>query len=259
MKQSIYSFAGTAKKLKASLPDRFRFDEKKHAYFLNDKPMMGCTSVLGVIAKPALIGWASKMACEHIRDTGIEKTIDGIHYILTQGHLIEEAKNAHRKKKEAAGESGTDLHALAEGYIRLCIDSNDGKPHAVCPAGLEQFRDWAITHSVKFLATEKRMYSKTWWIAGTADIIFEKDGKKYIGDIKTYKKIWDRVPFFQCAGYANMYEEMTGGKETISGYCVLRLSKDGSFEEKWSFDIEGDTKAFFACVELYRQLQNYTT
>ena len=44
------------------MSDEFVFDEKEHAYFLNGKPMLGCTSVLGVIAKPALIQWAANEA-----------------------------------------------------------------------------------------------------------------------------------------------------------------------------------------------------
>ena len=237
------------------IPDNFAEDHSYYADSEGKKPYTGITTVLGVIGKPALVSWAAKMVVEYIKDNGIFNDTEETYEITIK--QLEEAKNAHRKKKEAAGESGTDLHALAEGYVRLSIQEYDGKPMDTCPTGLEQFRDWAKQENITFLEPEKKMYSKTWWIAGTADLIFEKDGKKYIGDIKTYAKIWDRVPFFQCAGYANMYEEMTEGKETIAGYCIIRISKDGTFETKWSFDTVGDTRAFFACVELYRQLQNY--
>lgn len=233
----------------------FKFDPVEHVYTLDGKPLMGVTSVLGVIAKPALVPWAAKMVVEYIKDNGLFNDTEETYEITIK--QLEEAENAHRKKKEDAGEKGTDLHALAEGYVRLCIQENDGKPMDVCPAGLELFRDWAKGENITFLETEKRMYSKNWWVAGTCDLVFEKEGKKYIGDIKTYAKIWDRVPFFQCSGYAAMYEEMNDGKEIIAGYCVLRVSKDGSFEAKWSFDTIGDTKAFFAAVELYKQLQNF--
>lgn len=238
------------------MADTFAFDEVEHIYTLNDKPLMGVTSVLGVIAKPALVPWAAKMTVEYVGDHIEQCIVDGK---LDEGALatmLLDAKNAHRKKKEDAGEKGTDLHTLAEGYIRLCIQENNGQPMEVCPAGIERLRDWAKTNKVTFLASEKKMYSKTWWIAGTCDLVFEKEGKKFVADIKTYAKIWDRVPFFQCAGYASMLEEM-GEKKPIAGYCILRLSKDGSFEEKWSFDTIGDTKAFFACVELYRQLKTF--
>ena len=43
----------------------FRFDEKKHRYYLDGKSMTGCTTVLGVIAKPALIQWAADHAAAY--------------------------------------------------------------------------------------------------------------------------------------------------------------------------------------------------
>ena len=92
------------------------------------------------------------------------------------------------------------------------------------------------------------------WTAGTVDFLAEKDGKKFVGDVKTYDKIWDRVPFLQCAGYSLMLEEM--GHKTDS-YCIIRLGKDGSFEEKWSFDTEGDRQGFLAALTLFKQLQTW--
>ena len=251
--------------MKQEIPQGFHFRASDHSYFYDGKRMTGITTILGVINKPALVGWAARMAVEYLADhigelIGADKE--------TTERILTDAKNAHTKKKEKAGEAGTDLHALAEGWIKMCIQETDGVPSLPCPAGLEKLRDWAQSENVKFLESEKKMYSKTWWVAGTVDMIFEKEGKKYIGDIKTQAKIWDRTPFFQMAGYANLYEEMmieqaippTKGKmDYIDGYCILRVSKDGSFEAKWSFDVAGDTKAFFACVELFRQLQTFKT
>jgi hypothetical protein len=123
------------------------------------------------------------------------------------------------------------------------------------PTTITPFVNWAVENDIRFLASEKRFYSKSLLVAGTADLIFEKDGKRYVGDVKTFKKLWDRTPMFQCAGYALLAEEM--GEPKFDGYCVLRLSEDGTFEAKWSYDVEGDTRAFLACVELYRQLNQW--
>lgn len=241
----------------------FTFDPIKHVYTLDGKPLTGVTTVLGVINKPALVAWASKMAVEHIKGNAPWDEAQSV-YLVSESQL-EDAKQAHRRKKEDAGEKGTDLHALVEEYVNWCLEIG-GLASVTTVASyqlkwepIRKFINWAVNNQIRFLESEKRMYSRNWWLAGTADLIFEKDGKKYIGDIKTYAKIWDRVPFFQCAGYANFYEEMSEGKDHIDGYCVLRLSKDGSFEEKWSFDVEGDTRAFFAAAELYRQLQTFKT
>src|SRR3990167_9217116 len=163
----------TLKKLHDNMyvPDNFAEDHSYYADAEGKKQYMGITSVLGVISKPMLIPWAAKMVVEYIKDNGLYNDTEETYEITIK--QLEEAKNAHRKKKEDAGEKGTDLHALAEGYVRLSIQEYDGKPMDVCPTGLEKFRDWAIQENIKILEPEKRMYSKNWWIAGTCDLIFE--------------------------------------------------------------------------------------
>ncbi len=232
----------------------FVFDPTTHSYFLDGKPMTGVTTILGVLAKPALIGWAAKMAVEHIR-TYASKDEDG-EYMLVDEELLEGARKAHAQKRDDAATKGTDLHAIVEAYVKRCIEAG-GKPQELIPdeADIEKFAIWAAQEKVTFLASERRMYSKDLFVAGTVDIVFEKDGKTYIGDVKTYAKIWDRVPFFQAAGYGFMFSETEN--KTIDGYCILRLSKDGSFEALWGFDVEGDTEAFLACVTLYRRLKEF--
>jgi hypothetical protein len=243
----------------------FVFDEATHSYFYDGRPMSGVTSILSVIAKPALIGWAAKMACESVREKATVAELDGVKlYTIGEADLVE-AQKAHAKKKDDAAQKGTDLHALVEAYVGECVANAGGavlNPYDPKYQPIEKFIGWATENNIRFIASEKQLYSKELWVAGTCDLVFEKDGKRFVGDIKTYAKIWDRVPFFQCAGYSIMVEEMTHadlGEEAdkIDGYCVLRLSKDGTFEAQWSYDIEGDRKAFLACVELYRALQNY--
>jgi hypothetical protein len=264
----------------AAVPPGFYFDSKEHAYFLDGKPLHGITTVLGVIAKPALVAWAANQAVEYIKEncpldtTGLEV---GLRHVTDA--QLGNARIAHRKKKEDAAEKGTDLHALVESYVQWCIDTNQGKAKQYFTPGIELFVNWAIDNNIRFLASEQRLYSKEHWVAGTCDLVFEKDGKTYIGDVKTYKKIWDRTPFFQCAAYGMMWEEMNkdsitrtvkdifegdGTKDVeitespeIDGYCVLRLSKDGTFEAKWSFDIDGDRTAFLNALGLYKALKAY--
>ena len=236
----------------APVSDVFEFDEKSHVYKLNGKRMTGVTTVLGVINKPALVGWAARMAVDHIEAVwrgGVLFSKIGV------AEICAAARVAHTKKKEAGGTKGTDLHAMVEEYVKDCIAQYQGRAIVPLHQEIQKFAAWAHDNKIKFLASEKMFYSKSLFVAGTADLLFEKDGKRYVGDIKTFKKIWDRTPMFQCAGYALLAEEM--GEPRFDGYCILRLSEDGSFEEKWSYDVEGDTKAFLACVELYRQLNNW--
>ncbi len=239
------------------IPQGFYFRESDHAYFFDGKKMTGCTTILGVLNKPALVPWAARMAIDHIRLHSTESTFEAPN-LLVSPITLEEAKTAYAKKRDEGAEKGTNTHSLCEGYIKECIRTNGGKP--LVPfnpneESLEAFIEWALRNVDKFLASEEKLYSKELWVAGTADFIFEKGGKVYVGDIKTYKKIWDRTPFYQCAGYGLMKKEMEGTE--IAGYVIVNLPKERAFKESedilWSFDIEGDTKAFLACAEIYRQ------
>ena len=234
---------------------------KKHVYLFDGKQMTGVTTVLGVIAKPALIQWAADMACEYVANKFKEIQFP----VATDDEIrvwLEEARTAHTKKKEDAGTKGTDVHALVEEYIKTCIEK-DGLPIVEAKTGEDpmfyKFRKWAIDNGVRFLASEKKVYSESWFVAGTFDFSFEKDGKRFIGDLKTMGRIWDKVPHAQAAAYRKMSVEM--GEKDYDGTCIVNISKPSEkylseLTESWSYDFETDTKAFEAALVLYRFLQN---
>lgn len=237
------------------------FNAKNHRYELDGKPVTGVTTILGVLAKPALIQWAADMTAKWIREncTACDELSGDSgerHYTCHESDL-QEAVKAHIKKKEAAGERGTDVHALIEEYIKLCIEhgGNALTAHRNDPM-VQKFIDWAMLNNIRFLASEKQVYSRELWFAGTADFTFEKDGKRYVGDLKTMRKMWDRVPFFQTAGYMIALEEM--GEEKYDGSCIININKETTeLTEHWTYDHENDKQAFRACLTLYRQLSNF--
>lgn len=92
----------------------YSFKEQGHQHFWNGKRMTGVTTVLGIIAKPALIGWASNMCADYILANGKIKDED---FILVSKQTIEEARKAHAKKKEAAGDIGTKIHEFINLWI----------------------------------------------------------------------------------------------------------------------------------------------
>lgn len=95
------------------------FDPKTHSYLIDGKPATGITTIISVLAKPALIGWAAKMTAEFIQLNG--KWSEDKTQVTITGKQLEEAKSAHRKKKEEAGVKGTDAHTLVEEYITTCL------------------------------------------------------------------------------------------------------------------------------------------
>lgn len=237
----------------------FKFDDKKHVYTLDGKRLYGVTSVLGVIAKPALIQWSANQAVEYI-----EKYFEGLKdnslpwpAILAAAYtdnLFKEARTAHRKKKEAAGDVGADVHAECEGLIKLAIP-NGGKLTKNIVHGnqmVQKFINWAVENDVTFLASEKQMYSKEMWVAGTCDFTAKIGDKLFMGDIKTSSGIYGREYFFQCAGYILMAEEHG---EKFDASIIVRLGKDGSFETKESHDLDTDKKGFRAALDLFKALE----
>lgn len=236
------------------MTDNFQFDDKKHVYTLDGKRLYGVTSVLGVIAKPALIGWSAKMVTEWINENC--PTNDSGVFQVTKADL-EIAKNAHRKKKEEAGDVGTDVHALCEEQIKMAIATNQGYLTLLkMPENpmVQKFIVWAVENQVQFLASEKKMYSREMWVAGTCDFTAKIGDKLYMGDIKTSSGIYGREYFFQCAGYILMAEEHG---EKFDASIIVRLGKDGSFETKESHDLDTDKKGFKSALDLFKALETF--
>ena len=245
---------GTLDTRNMTTKERFSFDPVGHKYELDGKPMMGVTTVLNsTLAKPALIGWAAKMTAEWIRENCGRVEAHGNDWWVSEEEL-QEAVKAHNRKKEAGGASGKDTHALIEEYVKTCIGF-DGIAHSVetNDPSLKSFIQWAVENRVKFLASEERMYSKDWWTAGTADLILEMGGKTYIGDVKTQAKLWDNTPHVQCAAYAKMREEM--GKGKVDGTIIILIPRETSkVETHLRYNLDGDIKAFEACLLLYKTI-----
>lgn len=144
---------------------QFKFDEKRHMYSLGGKPLMGVTTVLNVIAKPALIGWAANMACSHIAQVaepyyGENDNLED-NYIIT-GSQIEEARTAHTRKRDEGAKKGTDIHTWIESWIQGNIInlSTELPKDKKAKKQIEEFLKWATKGNVEFLESEKRMYSE---------------------------------------------------------------------------------------------------
>ena len=234
------------------MEDKFEFDEKKHLYKLNGQAMTGVTTVLGVIAKPMLIQWAATEATKYVASKWMPDTI----YRQSEiEEILDEAKVAHRKKKEEAGEKGTDIHAEVERLIKEAILRTSGQIEGY-QGELEQIRHfvkWAKDNEVVFRGSEEKIYSKEWFMGGTCDFLCEIGGELWLGDIKTGSGIYPEH-FFQCAAYQKMYEEM-GLQKNFKGNLILNLRKDGTFEEKRSISNEDNLLAFQSALNLYRVQQ----
>lgn len=248
----------TLKRKPIVMSEGFKFDPVAHVYTLNGKPLHGVTSVLRVIAKPALINWSAGVACDYIEESvrQIATNNEGIEWMKEFGErwggILREARVAHTKKKEEAGASGTDVHAVIENTIKAWIQYNAGFPTPAESnnAQVNQFIIWATSNNVKFLESEKQMYSEKLWCAGTADFICEIEGKLYVGDVKTSSSIYPEY-FIQCSAYAHMAREM-GLYKDFHGVVIVNVPKKGGLKVKENYDLKGNFKAFQAALTLHK-------
>lgn len=220
----------------------FTFDPVKHLYMLDGKPLTGTTTVLQVVAKPMLIQWAANQAVEYIIS---HKLVGGKETAVIPLSVLEEARTAHRKKKEAAGDWGTTLHKHIENYVK------DGTMPILDGAMKEAFGHFMVwAADKKFLDSELRIYSKEMFVGGTCDLVVEIDGKPWLVDVKTSSGIYPEH-FWQMASYDICVKEMNL-YPAIEGYIVINLKKDGTFEEKRSVSNEDNQAAFRAALTIYR-------
>ena len=237
--------------------NKFEFDPRRHRYTLNGREMTGVTTVLGVINKPALVPWAAGMATESVR-ASMNDLKDSPELIFANlDDILDKAKAAHTARKDSRASSGANTHKQIEELINVALEGFDGYiQHSTNPdKQVQQFIQWSTENKVQYLASEKVMYHPEWFVGGTVDFVAVIDGKKYIGDIKTQKKIWDRVPFFQMAAYRGMLESM--GEKDFHGSIIIHLPEVGRLKPHFSFDYESDLEGFLAALKLYRLLNNY--
>lgn len=233
--------------------------EKDHNYYANPegtKRYYGITKVLEVIAKPALIGWASNTNTATIKEKAVYHEPTDT-YVVSSA-LLEEARVAHTKKKDTAGEQGTTVHAEIESYINYCMNLNNGTAlpiHASIKEEIEkqtaEFVNWAVSNKVRFIGAEVRLYSEKLWVAGTADFLCEKDGKLMIGDVKTSNSGIYSEHFLQGTAYAHMAREM-GLHEDFKGVVIVNIPKRGGIVVKENYDLKGNFQAFKAALTLFK-------
>ena len=227
------------------------FNEEKHLYTIDNKHIPGCTSILQVIAKPALFYWGINQTIEYIKENiKAGQALDE----LQLKSLLQEARWAHKKKKDTAADIGTFVHQWCEDYIKglkPALPINESIKN-----GVNAFLNWKKENKVKFHLSEQIVYSKKYNYAGTFDFYAEVNGKNFLGDFKTSSGIYPEM-FFQTAAY-QMARQEEYPKEKYDGNLILRLGKDGEFEAKESYEYDKNCTAFCAAVALHKRMQELT-
>lgn len=193
-------------------------------YYLADGTHVpGVTTVLGIINKPQLVKWANSLGLEGIDST---KYVDETAAIGTL---------AHEMIQEELGGPAWDRRRYNAGQVDLAENA------------LISYFEWRRRTGVDMetLFIEKPLVSEAMRCGGTIDWYGHIDGKPWLVDIKTCKRLYEEH-VYQVAAYAEMLREV--GLE-VSGVRLLRV---GRTEDEGFDDHVIDTPELAAGLEVFR-------
>lgn len=228
------------------------FNDERHFFSIAGKKVLGVTSCTGIIDKSRpLIFWATNLARDFLLD------------VINSGgqvteELIVEACKQHQIKKEQAATAGSKVHSWIEQFVKATVKKDIPKlPSKDDPEvynGVTAFIKWVDEHNVKFLSSERIVYSKKYNYAGIMDCEAVIGGKTSVVDFKTSNSIYNEYRY-QVAAYQAAAEEESG-KPYKGDKWIVRFSKDtGEFEAHQFGDQAKDFKTFLATLAIKRREQ----
>ena len=269
-----------------------RYDVKKHIYYRVEPEGLiivdGVTNICKIIDKSnVLIPWACKMMelkLHKLIEPFVKSTESSNHLSVSKNQLdmlITEAKSAHKDKLEEAGTIGKAAHSWIEDFIKTTMSGDpaainqviitlpeDKKAQSATTAAL----DWINKHNVRWICTERKVYSRSLEYAGTMDGLchanscndpkccpVEFKDRLTLVDWKTSNYLYKEY-ILQTAAYKKAYEEET--KEVIEDVWIIRLGKTDSKFEAWHLSEEmrfDGLEAFTSALSLTRVMKSIET
>lgn len=231
-------------------------DSVAHIYYAvkdgRRRILPGVTGTLDIIAKPALINWAKKVALESAK-AAIVKRLDGLpekELLVSEDWVDEIIKEAKRKPdeiKDQAANVGTRAHALFErvfkGDLPDEVDDDLATP-------IDNFLDWLDSTGLEIVAGDTKVASLEHGYGGSLDGICRCPmlGTLVLIDYKTSNGIWP-THALQVAAYQHALNE------TYGVYCdeahIVRFDKiKHKFERKQLRNIGMSMSAFLCAKDL---------
>jgi hypothetical protein len=267
---------------------RYIDEKREHLHTLRGKPLLGTSTVCGIIGKDgALSWWAAELAAIEALSTdqfhptireefqAVKAIPDAVERKAAMNALskkypaFKKARFAHYAKNNAA-DKGTDMHAELERYVKDSIAAGGAPLEQVAPGAhkaVESFAKWSQEHVAQFLLSEANCYSERLWVGGIIDCVAKmKSGHYAVIDFKSSKDAYFGQ-FVQAAGYATQLEEhgafRPDGSAIITKFSpidrisVLYVVPFGANDPtpREQFDVIGFKHYFEAAARLYKGQQ----
>ena len=203
-------------------------------YLRSGDRVVGVTTVLDTISKPALYRWNNSLGLR-----GID-SIEHLDYLAGAGTL------SHVMIGEQLGGPVADYAGYTPDQVSM----------AEC--ALSGFHAWAEGKSLAAQELELALTSEVYHYGGTSDALLVVDGRPLLVDFKTSSRIYSDH-CYQVAAYHHLLIE-TG--YTVDGAMVLRLSRDeaGEYSERLipASGLQPYFAVFLAALGLYDAIKQAT-
>jgi hypothetical protein len=215
----------------------YAFNEKRHIHTYDGKNLHGVTSVLKMWGDPgSLVNWAANQAVDAIE----------------RGEAPEEARKAHLKVRDSAGDKGKIVHGQLEELLNLWIA--EGQMRLSDDKVINSVLEWMRSEGYTPVRSEVAVYNLDLWYGGIFDAVVEKEGKRYILDFKTSGSVQTKF-FYQCGAYSLAIKDMKKEAE-IGGVIIVHIPKGLSFNPEKNvyvrYDIEELENAFKNILAVYK-------
>lgn len=222
---------------------------KWHYYVKDGKKIISVTGATGMVNKPALIDWAVKMMKEKLVAEREAGTYIGIPQII-------DASYSHKRIKQEEADKGKLVHAWCDEYVKYALKKILIKPEMPEDEnvlnGVFAFLKWEKENKVKWIDSEKLVYSLQHDYVGQMDAKAKVNGKLCPIDYKTGNAVYNEMRY-QLAAYRAADAEETGDKYTGDSW-LLRFDKNtAEFHDHRYNEHEEDFKTFLACLQLKRR------
>jgi hypothetical protein len=231
--------------------DRSRF------YRIEGSDLPSVTTVLEVIAKPALGPWYAKEERRYFETAMLEVLAapgarDPEYVLAAVAQAVTGVKAADREKQRAAT-IGTAVHAGIEWHLRRALGDDPGPEPLLPEAALwavESWKDWAKSVALQPMVIERTVYCARCGYAGTLDLYARVKKRLTVIDWKTGRAIYPEA-FLQNVAYRHAAREQ--GLPSDQG-MIVRLPKLLS-DPAWEAMTVPDTltlQDFLAALRLWR-------
>ena len=220
----------------ATSPDSPHSWSRDRFYTINGYHLPSVTTILDVIAKPALAPWYAKQERRYFETAMLEVLSkpgarDPEYVLSAVVDAVGGVKAADREKQRAAT-IGTAIHAGIEWQLRTRLGEDAG-PEPVLPDAaawaVESWKDWAKSIALEPLGIERTVYCEACGYAGTLDLYARVEGALTVLDWKSGRAIYPEA-FLQNVAYRHAAARQ--GLPSTQGLIVRvpKLIDDPSWE-----------------------------